>query len=82
MFIFNKQVSIARLYNMPYYIDMENTTITQFVNDHVEGDPLYKGYVVCALKDLVKQYPEMPMDELLQDAEEAALEEWDRDQEW
>jgi hypothetical protein len=61
---------------------MQNTTITQFVNDHVEGDPHFKGYVVCALKDLVKQYPTMPMDELLQDAEEAALEEWDRDQEW
>ena len=61
---------------------MQNTTITQFVNDHVEGDPLFKGYVVVELQDLVKQYPTMPMDELLQDATEAALEAWDRDQEW
>ena len=65
---------------MPYYIDMENTTITQFVNDHVEGDPAFKGYVVCELKDLAKQYPTMSLSELLQDATEAALEAWDMDQ--
>ena len=65
---------------MTYYIDMENTTITQFVNDHVEGDPKFKGYVVCELKDLVKQYPTMSLSELLQDATESALEAWDMDQ--
>ena len=59
---------------------MENTTITQFVNDHVEGDPAFKGYVVCELKDLVKQYLTMSLSELLQDATEAALEAWDMDQ--
>ena len=59
---------------------MENTTITQFVNDHVEGDPAFKGYVVCELKDLVKQYPKMSLSDLLQDATEAALEAWDMDQ--
>ena len=59
---------------------MENTTITQFVNDNVEGDPAFKGYVVCELKDLVKKNPTMSLSELLQDATESALEEWDRDQ--
>jgi hypothetical protein len=62
-----------------YTIVMENTTITQFVNDHVEGDPLFKGYVVVELGILMFQNPSMSMDELLQDATEAALEEWDRD---
>jgi len=65
---------------MIYTIGMENTTITQFVNDHVEGDPAFKGYVVCELKDLIKQNPTMSLSELLQDATESALEEWDRDQ--
>ncbi len=67
---------------MPYNIVMKNTTnpITQFVNDHVEGDPAFKGYVVCELKILVKQNPVLSLAELLQDATEAALEEWDRDQ--
>jgi hypothetical protein len=59
---------------------MENTTTTQFVNDNVEGDPAFKGYVVCELKDLVKQNPTMSLSDLLQDATESALEEWDRDQ--
>ena len=59
---------------------MENTTISQFVSDNVEGDPVFKGYVVSELKDLVKQYPAMFLSELLQDATESALEEWDRDQ--
>ena len=65
---------------MIYTIGMENTTITQFVNDHVEGDPAFKGYVVYELKDLIKQYPAISLSELLQDATESALEEWDRDQ--
>jgi hypothetical protein len=61
---------------------MENTTITikQFVNDHVEGDPLFKGYVVVELGILMFQNPTLSMSELLQDATEVALEEWDRDQ--
>ena len=61
---------------------MENTTITinQFVNDNVEGDPLFKGYVVVELGILMFQNPTMSMSELLQDATEVALEEWDRDQ--
>ena len=59
---------------------MENTTISQFVSDNVEGDPVFKGYVVSELKDLVKQYPTMSLSELLQEATETALEEWDRDQ--
>jgi hypothetical protein len=59
---------------------MENTIITQFVNDHVEGDPSFKGYVVSELKNLVKQNPTMSLSDLLQDATESALEEWDRDQ--
>jgi hypothetical protein len=65
---------------MIYTVGMENTTITQFVNDNVEGDPAFKGYVVCELKDLIKKYPTMSLSELLQDATESALEEWDRDQ--
>jgi hypothetical protein len=67
---------------MPYNIVMENTTTTikQFVNDHVEGDPLFKGYVVVELGILMYQNPTMSMSELLQDATEVALEEWDRDQ--
>ena len=59
---------------------MENTTISQFVSDNVEGDPVFKGYVVSELKDLVKQYPTMSLSELLQDATESALEAWDMDQ--
>jgi len=67
---------------MPYNIVMENTTITikQFVNDNVEGDPLFKGYVVVELGILMFQNPTLSMSELLQDATEVALEEWDRDQ--
>ena len=65
---------------MPYTIGMENTTITQFVNDNVEGDPAFKGYVVCELKDLVKQNPTLSLSELLQDATESALEAWDMEQ--
>ena len=57
----------------------KNTTITQFVNDHVEGDPLFKGYVVVELGILMFQNPTLSMSELLQDATEVALEEWDRD---
>ena len=61
---------------------MRNTTdpIIQFVHDHVEGDPLFKGYVVVELAILLRQNPTMSMSELLQDATEVALEEWDRDQ--
>ena len=61
---------------------MRNTTdpIIQFVNDHVEGDPSLKGYVVVELAILLRQNPTMSMSELLQDATEVALEEWDRDQ--
>ena len=59
---------------------MENTTITQFVNDNVVGDPAFKGYVVCELKDLVKQNPTLSLSELLQDATESALEAWDMEQ--
>jgi len=60
---------------------MENTTntIKQFVSDHVEGDPFFKGYVVVELAILMKQNPTLSMSELLQDATEVALEEWDRD---
>jgi len=65
---------------LPYNIVMENTTISQFVSDNVEGDPAFKGYVVSELKDLIKQNPTMTLSELLQDATESALEEWDRDQ--
>ena len=67
---------------MAYNIVMENTTTTikQFVNDHVEGDPLFKGYVVVELGILMFQNPTLSMSELLQDATEVALEEWDRDQ--
>ena len=59
---------------------MENTTISQFVSDNVEGDPAFKGYVVSELEDLVKQNPTMSLSELLQDATESALEQWDTDQ--
>ena len=59
---------------------MENTTISQFVSDNVEGDPAFKGYVVSELKVLVKQNPTMSLSELLQDATESALEQWDTDQ--
>ena len=60
---------------------MENTTntIRQFVSDHVEGDPVFKGYIVVELAILMKQYPNFSMSDLLQDATEIALEEWDRD---
>ena len=59
---------------------MENTTISQFVSDNVEGDPAFKGYVVSELKDLIKQNPTLSLSELLQDATESALEQWDTDQ--
>ena len=59
---------------------MENITISQFVSDNVEGDPAFKGYVVSELRDLVKQNPTMSLSELLQDATESALEQWDTDQ--
>ena len=61
---------------------MRNTTdpIIQFVNDHVEGDTSFKVYVVVELAILLRQNPTMSMSELLQDATEVALEEWDRDQ--
>jgi len=61
---------------------MRNTTdpIIQFVHDHVEGDPSFKGYIVVELAILMKQYPNFSMSDLLQDATEIALEEWDRDQ--
>lgn len=61
---------------------MENTTykqITQFVNDNVEGLPLFKGFVVAELTILMHQNPTLSMGELLQDATEMALEEWDRE---
>jgi hypothetical protein len=66
---------------MPYTIGMENTTnaIKQFISDHVEGDPYFKGYVVVELAILMKQNPTLSMSELLQDATILALEEWDRD---
>lgn len=66
---------------MPYNIVMRNTTdpIIQFVHENVEGEPLFKGYVVVELAILVRQNPTMSMSELLQDATENALEEWDRD---
>ena len=61
---------------------MENTTdpITQFVNDNVEGEPLFKGYVVEDLKDRVKNYPEMSLSDLLPDAIEYALAAWEMDE--
>ena len=54
---------------------MENTTdpITQFVNDNVEGESTFKGYVVEDLKERVNTYPEMSLSDLLPDAIEYAL---------
>jgi hypothetical protein len=59
---------------------MENTTIEQFVNDNVEGEPEFKGYVTEDLKERVKDYPEMSLSELLPDAIEYALAAWEIDQ--
>ena len=60
---------------------MENTTdpITQFVNDNVEGEPTFKGYVVEDLKERVNTYPEMSLSDLLPDAIEYALAALDMD---
>ena len=44
-----------------------------------EGEQLFKDYVVVELAILVRKNPTMSMSELLQDATEVALEEWDRD---
>ena len=61
---------------------MENTTdpITQFVNDNVEGEPTFKGYVVEHLKERLNTYPEMSLSDLLPDAIEYALAAWDMDE--
>ena len=61
---------------------MENTTdpITQFVNDNVEGEPTFKGYVVEDLKERVNTYPEMSLSDLLPDAIEYALAALDMDE--
>ena len=60
---------------------MENTTdpITQFVNDNVEGEPDFLGYVVEDLKERVKEHPEMSLSELLPDAIEYAFSAWEMD---
>jgi hypothetical protein len=60
---------------------MENTTdpITQFVNDNVEGEPDFLGYVVEDLKERVKEHPEMSLSELLPDAIEYAFGAWEMD---
>ena len=61
---------------------MENTIdpITQFVNDNVEGEPTFKGYVVEDLKERVKTYPEESLYDLLPDAIEYALGAWEMEQ--
>ena len=61
---------------------MENTTdpITQFVNDNVEGEPAFKGYVVEDLKERVNTYPEMSLYDLLPDAIEYAWGAWEMEQ--
>jgi len=64
---------------MLYYIDMENNTIEQFVNDNVEGEPDFLGYVVEDLKERVKEHPEMSLSELLPDAIEYAFGAWEMD---
>jgi len=67
------------VYIMLYYIDMENNTIEQFVNDNVEGEPDFLGYVVEDLKERVKEHPEMSLSELLPDAIEYAFGAWEMD---
>ena len=59
---------------------MENNTIEQFVNDNVEGEPDFLGYVVEDLKERVKEHPEMSLSELLPDAIEYAFGAWEMDQ--
>ena len=58
---------------------MENNTIEQFVNDNVEGEPDFLGYVVEDLKERVKEHPEMSLSELLPDAIEYACGAWEMD---
>jgi len=70
---------IAIVYIMLYYIDMDNNTIEQFVNDNVEGEPEFKGYVVEDLKERVNEHPEMSLSELLPDAIEYAFGAWEMD---
>ena len=58
------------------------TTVTcdQFVWSHVTGEQGYKILVSAELYLLKKQFPEQSFADLLQDAEEKALEAWDSEQ--
>ncbi len=56
------------------------TTCDQFVWSNVTGDQGYKILVSVELYLLKKQFPEQSFSELLQDAEEKALEAWDNEQ--
>ncbi len=58
------------------------TTVTcdQFVWSNVEGENGYKILVSAELYLLKKQFPDQSMEDLLSDAEEKALEAWDREQ--
>jgi hypothetical protein len=58
------------------------TTVTcdQFVWSSVTGEQGYKILVSAELYLLKKQFPEQSFADLLQDAEEKALEAWDSEQ--
>jgi hypothetical protein len=56
------------------------TTCDQFVWSNVTGEHGYKILVSAELYLLKKQFPDQSMEDLLQDAEEKALEAWDSEQ--
>jgi len=56
------------------------TTIDQFVWSHVEGESAYKVLVSAELYYMKIKFPDQTLEDLLEDAEEKALEAWDSEQ--
>ena len=52
-------------------------TIDQFVWSHVVGESAYKALVSAELYYMKIKFPDQSLEDLLQDAEEKALEAWD-----
>jgi hypothetical protein len=57
-----------------------NTTVDQFVWSHVVGDPGYKTLVSAELYYMRIKFPDQSLEDLLESAEEKALEAWDCEQ--
>jgi hypothetical protein len=55
-------------------------TIDQFVWSHVEGESAYKALVSAELYYMKIKFPDQSLEDLLEDAEEKALEAWDNEQ--